>query len=1327
MFNIRFVAYSSDGTRLGAIPTPLSFQMCMPLLGIPTLQITWTDKIPAYFRMDDLPVLAAEWSNGGQWTEFLDGRFYPLKHNWDRLDDTGAHSCDYRGLIGALEETLVWSGANTDEGRRRFENKTPSQIFTPMFNEARTRGSAHFLLALRNEITGTQTACTREYELSNTLFSVLQDLTSAGEFEYRVDGTALVLVNRVGSDLTANRFNPTWVRDILSTSSPEEHNYSDLCNVVKLVSDGGKSWTAQDNESIAIFGRREKVLSQAGVTNATDANQIMQAFLAANKDFSKSYSREYPVDGTNRPLPGRDFNPGDAAYVDTVYGHKVRLRISEISYKQDSAGTLTAYVTFGDLSQSVLAKLATTQSSLSAGATVSSLGGGTPSPTPPPTPAAPLNLRATTRGVINSDGTNTGEATLTWDPVGTSTDGRTLYVSRYRCGWKLALAGANWHLAEETTTTSCSFTDLPVGENILFCVAAISTRGVVGEYSTTAQITIGADTTPPPTPSTPTVTSRLGGISVTWDGLDAGGQAMPADFDHINIYVDGSIAGTLDRIINRWFSDQLILDRTYQVSISAVDRTGNESTRTTPVSVTVVGAVSETDIQDALTTLETQIVSAQTAAAGKGTVFYNSDQTPPAALSLADIWFTTSGQIMKPTAVGSTVWTPITLDDMALRGLDTTKLVGQIASTQITDHAITTNKIAANAITADSGIIANAAITNAMIANLDAGKVTTGTLDAQRIGAHSITVEHLAVTGGNLFPDSSVADHSGWRRAQTDAIVPVVEFTGDTSNIIYYRPSPTVGDLPLILDPGTYRLGVSFTATKVAGSSLTLTSRRFVALEDGTQGTGDIGSTPVEASGSQWWYTVFSISARYGALAYAGKASIGFRVAATGTAEEKITIDKISLQRVADANLIVDGAVTAGKIAANAVTSNTIEAGAITSAKIAANAITADKLQAEAATIEKLWANGISAKVIDATSISVSGANLIPTYNWSSGDNTGWSQFTLDAATSSIAVSGRATKMSEAKVGLEAGVEYVFSCDALSSIAGTRYFVQFVNTVNAQGTGYPANGVTIQAEDTWETYTATFVPTQTCTAYVRIHANHDSGTPNPSGYQKFRKLSLRAKTGSVLIENGAVTADKLATGALNFKTAQGMSLSAGSIIGSNISTSSTHPRITMDSSTTRLFSTDEEGYTRWELIYSGLKMWKGGRELGFLSPRGHPDKESVQGIGLTLNYTGDFIAFGYLPSPDSHRATYSFLFDPQARFMSVPGIRILEPIVCGEARNSSNVPTQTVKFTLAKNPKNGWEYAVLKNSAGGSGLAFGASGLWLIHNNSWYPLDALLK
>ena len=76
------------------------------------------------------------------------------------------------------------------------------------------------------------------------------------------------------------------------------------------------------------------------------------------------------------------------------------------------------------------------------------------------------------------------------------------------------------------------------------------------------------------------------------------------------------------------------------------------------------------------------------------------------------------------------------------------------------------------------------------------------------------------------------------------------------------------------------------------------------------------------------------------------------------------------IRKMADGELIVDGAVTADKVAANAITASAIQAGTINASHVSANSIGAGQIAADAITASELRANAVTAAAIAAGSIT---------------------------------------------------------------------------------------------------------------------------------------------------------------------------------------------------------------------------------------------------------------------------------------------------------------------------------------------------------------------
>ncbi|MEV0236863.1 hypothetical protein [Nonomuraea sp. NPDC050786] len=104
-----------------------------------------------------------------------------------------------------------------------------------------------------------------------------------------------------------------------------------------------------------------------------------------------------------------------------------------------------------------------------------------------------------------------------------------------------------------------------------------------GEFSDQMIVLIPDDTRPPPVPSTPTVTTRLGMIHVAWDGRGSLGEQMPSDFDHIQVWMaDPLVAGTARVVDSMRVTETVVVGgQPYNAArefwLRAVDRSGNAS------------------------------------------------------------------------------------------------------------------------------------------------------------------------------------------------------------------------------------------------------------------------------------------------------------------------------------------------------------------------------------------------------------------------------------------------------------------------------------------------------------------------------------------------------------------------------------------------------------------------------------------------------------------------------------------------------------------------------------------------------------------------------
>ena len=364
------------------------------------------------------------------------------------------------------------------------------------------------------------------------------------------------------------------------------------------------------------------------------------------------------------------------------------------------------------------------------------------------------------------------------------------------------------------------------------------------------------------------------------------------------------------------------------------------------------------------------------------------------------------------------------LTNAQIASIAAAKLTGQITSTQITDSAISTPKLAAGAVLADkiaagavvadkiasnavtaakiqagavtagklaansvqAGNIAAGAVTagtiaaNAVTASeiaanaITAGKIAAGAVNAQQIAAGAITASKMTLTDmSNVFPDFDMMDDALYS-SSTGASYTFGQ-TGYTSagrrrlRIEASADAESVETGWFQVEPGAeYR--VELHASNEAGTPVNATASWAL-------GSMDAGSVVTQTStGVIISTTSTNTGAKYSVNIVAGPSERRMRLifgrSAGGTA--MVTFGGVVIRRRSNANLIVDGSITAEKIQAGAVVAGKVAANAIVASNIVAGTITGDRLAVETITGDRIQAGTITGNRIQAGTIT---ANLM--------------------------------------------------------------------------------------------------------------------------------------------------------------------------------------------------------------------------------------------------------------------------------------------------------------------------------------------------------------
>ncbi len=292
---------------------------------------------------------------------------------------------------------------------------------------------------------------------------------------------------------------------------------------------------------------------------------------------------------------------------------------------------------------------------------------------------------------------------------------------------------------------------------------------------------------------------------------------------------------------------------------------------------------------------------------------------------------------------------------------------GAIGATQIAADAVTTAKIAAGAVTT-SELAANA---------VTAGKIAANAVTATNIAAGAITAKTLLLQDfENLVPNGRWEDNTNigdyWA---IDANYYTASYvTGALTGVYAIQITKDTGDhnglatglayIPVIAGESLYfetafKSGTADVSSNGAYYRLGWYDANKSPLA--TPYTDLVNSKPFGTSWTSWSSQV---------VVPAGAAYARAFLYNTSTTALTLQYDRVVLRRANAGSLIVDGTITATKLAAGSVTATAIASDAVTADAIAANAVTAAVISAGAVTTAKIAASAVTASQIAANTIT---------------------------------------------------------------------------------------------------------------------------------------------------------------------------------------------------------------------------------------------------------------------------------------------------------------------------------------------------------------------
>lgn len=741
---IRLQLFDRNGTTLlGVLADATSWQLSMELSDVGALQFEYPLSGINASQIEELREVAI--INNSNAAELKNGRYVITSIDRERADVDGVISVTARSILWRFETALAYPDGGAGSGNKRtFTSAAPGAVLKTLIDAAQARGALSGLTYTFGNTTDSNSAAwvgtvTQEYSARNTLLSIMRSLTELGQAEYETTGRELraCIQDGIGTDKTTGA-NPVVLRYGQNlTEAPEKRNAERIAGVALIESDNDVTVERVNATTNSTYGRLEASLTASGVTGTSAIQALGDAYLATLTGPARQLTVGLTLqDGLPKPLI--DFNVGDYVYTQTVAGLE-RLRVRQITVSM-SGGALDATATLGDRIYEADIKFARRLAGLTANsANAGSAGAGdTPTPSVDPSyidgpidstpdslaPSAPTSLTGSS-SAYNLAGSPLASVALSWTPPTTNSDSSALTDLRgYRVFMRTS-GTAPWTFVAETSAASITLTDFAVNTSYRFQVRAIDASNNESAGSNEFTITTATITSADPTPSTPTATSRLGTITINWNGLSSTGANMGSNFSHVEVHVSttsnftpssGTYQGRLSGS-DFFILSNLTYNTTYYTKLVAVSKTGVSSTASNQATATIQPLVN-TDIIDA---------SLSGAKFAGGTI--NTAQLADGSISASKI-----------------LTDAVTQDKIAANA---------IGADEIAANAIVAGKIAANAVTA--GTIAALAVSagNIQANAITADKIEAGAITTVKLAANAITADKIAA--GTITTDKLVA------------------------------------------------------------------------------------------------------------------------------------------------------------------------------------------------------------------------------------------------------------------------------------------------------------------------------------------------------------------------------------------------------------------------------------------------------------------------------------------------------------------------------------------------------------------------------------------
>jgi hypothetical protein len=496
--------------------------------------------------------------------------------------------------------SLLWDRLNytviQPTPRKLFTGRTPGYILNDLFTEAQTRDVGFW-----DNFTWTFTATldsnghawptplgSMEYLPTANYADIVSNLVDKGVVQVSLVGNE---IRAVVPDTDGAQTPVLLVVGKDVTDAPQQSSADNLASDVVIVGDEGVTVVRANTETRARYWREEVGISQGGTKDIGTLSVFGDVALSGGSEPRIQRTYELVVTQERPFLPVRDYVVGDwvrAQHADDTPAQAYRVK--QITLKQ-AGGKWTGSLVLNDKFTENELRLVKKVQGIIGGAVIT---GSAQTSTPDADkdlsiPNAPTTPVVNMTSYVDDTGHTKVAATVEFSPPVTNTDGSPFTdPGDYRMGWRYSTESTSAWRYLRNDSPLWYLSPLDPGRSVVVLAQAIDSSGHISAYSPGYSFDTVVDTTPPPVPSTPLLTSLLRTLVVQYNGLTAAGAQPPADQNRIEVFTslvndfNVELEGTLRGYLNS--AGQLSLPmytvpigQTVYVKFVAVDNNGNRS------------------------------------------------------------------------------------------------------------------------------------------------------------------------------------------------------------------------------------------------------------------------------------------------------------------------------------------------------------------------------------------------------------------------------------------------------------------------------------------------------------------------------------------------------------------------------------------------------------------------------------------------------------------------------------------------------------------------------------------------------------------------------